>query len=156
MAIQVQELKIGNWIFDDNKTYSKVIGFSPFDHSARCDEPEGCDVLIDLYENDGNVRRGYICDSNKCISIPLSEDILVKAGFENTGNSFTKIFRRKDVLISQTLGIPKEFSFGYYREPGRMGTTAVVFHYLHQLQNLFYALTGTELNINLSTPSTEG
>jgi hypothetical protein len=140
--IQAMDLKIGNWIMDDNSLYCKVIGFKPFGHSVRCDEQEGCEILVDIYRNDGTISKGYVCDSNEANPIPLSPSVLEAWGFELQP-------QRQSIWIKGRLKI----------WVGHNGCIAYVFEdkeghsvyigdikYLHQLQNIFYWNNGgTEL-----------
>jgi len=92
-------------------------------------------------------------DDDRVMPVPLTEDILVKCGFE------------RYELIN---GAYSEWKFGRYRFHFRLdhdppannfgvqtlGTEAKSVHYfawcienLHQLQNLMFAITGEELNI---------
>ena len=74
--------------------------------------------------------------------IPLTEEILVKCGFVRTGLLYElgdchfglKIHNDKFLLANPT-----------YQMVYELGNLV----YLHQLQNLFYALTGEELNVEL-------
>lgn len=74
--------------------------------------------------------------------IPLSEEVLLKCGFEEDETHVSEdhpwaIWVKNDVVIS----LPYfEFSFE---------STDVEIKYLHQLQNLYYALTGEELEVSL-------
>ena len=73
--IQANELRLGNWVYDDNITLARVIGFKPFDWSVRCDEEEGCELLLDLYRTPYGIKKGMICESTKCEPIPLTPEI---------------------------------------------------------------------------------
>lgn len=81
----------------------------------------------DLYDN---VRKYYE-------PIPIMEEILLKCGFEK---SYTKgVFRLGDWTIdlySKTWKFKREW-------------IDINFKYLHQLQNLYFALTNQELEIKL-------
>ena len=143
--IQPNELRIGNYILDDEGLLAKIIGFCPFEHSYRCDEKEGCNLLIDVYPEDGTIREGYEVDINFCKPIELTEEWLLKFGFikgrfDNyvliLDNEFSKISywsNSKKIELSNT----SQTTWG-----------SVNCMYLHQLQNLYFALTGEELKIN--------
>lgn len=88
--------------------------------------------------------------------IQLTEDVLLKCGFEITGEE-------PDYREWETKQIDGDvFSlsqFGHYHEEerdivfyyelgGLIGVNKTI-HYLHELQNLYFALTGEELKINL-------
>lgn len=125
--IQANELRIGNWISYNNN------------HVQVFELP----YLIDIDEG----KEAYLVNSvwlNEHKPIPLTPEILEKCGFEkyteNTGapinddieywhNQFDVFFDVHGALIL------KDFHFNINRPK-----------YLHQLQNLYFALTGTELN----------
>lgn len=79
--------------------------------------------------------------------IPLTPEILEKAGFLQ---SETNIYwRRKEVQdLKFDISINTEGSIHIYRYKKDLSLPFVV-RYVHQLQNLYYILTGRELEINL-------
>jgi glycosyltransferase involved in cell wall biosynthesis len=79
-------------------------------------------------------------DECKFEPIPLSEDILINCGFDKSGYK----------QLSNRLKL--EWSFGKEFWIDREGETLFTFENiesLHQLQNIYFALTGKELIINL-------
>ena len=141
-TIQATELRIGNWVYDDDGIESRVIGFQPFGHSVRCDEAEGCDVLIDLFPQDGSIRYGLICESSAIKPIPLNEDWLVRFGFELVEKQYD----------AQEFNVYKNSYFTWNSNHGwwfcniNIENKAKI-KYVHQLQNLYFALTGIELTL---------
>lgn len=78
--------------------------------------------------------------------IPLTEEILLKCGFKDSGNDELLIYNELDYENQLALHFTKEglsFVFEQYVESN------IKYNYLHQLQNLYFALTGKELEINL-------
>lgn len=78
--------------------------------------------------------------------IPLTEDVLVKCGFEKAGNHYYK----------KSIGEYLELAWHFLSDnsiclqtkgSGSKERTHVV--HLHQLQNLYFALAGKELNVEL-------
>jgi hypothetical protein len=137
--MKTSELRIGNWIFEDEGTLCKIIGLKPFPDSIRCDEEEGCNILIDIYPHDGSIKVGYIVESFLCKPIPLTEEWKLKFGFEKTEwdnfNSFRLSIGNNDyTIVLYTDG---------NCEVGDIITCKI--EYVHQLQNLYFALTGEEL-----------
>lgn len=135
--IQPNELRIGNWVIDNEGVPVKLSGMRPYDDSTRCDGDGGCILLFDKYGRDMEE------DSPNCRPIPLTPEILENAGFAkgcpySDDYGFTApdnaLFFEKDFS-------PLEMSSG--RGFGIELTS------LHQLQNLYFALTGEELTINL-------
>ena len=106
-----KELRIGNLI-NDNSLYTQVIS----------------DHLINDEYYDG--LKG-------CLPIPLTEEWLIKFGFEES-EVFVKVF-----LLNQ---IP--IGYGYaYRKGWQIMPEGIEIKHVHQLQNLYFALTGEELTI---------
>jgi hypothetical protein len=115
------ELRIGNWC---ESPYEKL----PFKIKAE--------HILEL-------EKGM--DECSILGIPLTPEILVKAGW--VWNEECKSFEGKDVRMNlQYREVDSSFTmFNYVLK-------AVIcrkIFYLHQLQNLTYALTGEELNIQL-------
>lgn len=122
--IQAKELRIGNWV------YSQMID-GPFQIS--------------------NLTTDY---DPLCKPIPLTEEILLKCGFNwsdgnkthieiNMGEGRNLTFYFKDDKINETQlydQMNQVYNGMYFFKP---------LLYLHQLQNLYFALTNTELEINL-------
>jgi hypothetical protein len=73
-----------------------------------------------------------------CSGTPLTEEWLIKFGFEKGS-----VFMKNEIKIGRD---GDDFIHGLYSVPydGNMLKVA----YVHQLQNLYFALTGTELTIN--------
>ncbi len=164
MNIEAKDLRIGNWIFNDDGVPSRVAGFKPFDHSIRCDEQEGCEIVIDIFAPDKTERLGYLCESVEVTPIPLTPELLEKCGFSNHARSvsfgdsgFDPIhfwyiqdgvdsFQQKVFLYSFILG---QFRDGFYYQANNRRKKGIKITSVHQLQNLWYSLTGNELEITL-------
>jgi hypothetical protein len=123
--INAQELRIGNIVI----SYGKEQKISAVDFA-----------VFQIYEIKGELPP--------YVPIPLTEEWLLKFGFEEDNYTYIKGVHQK--IFS---GIMKfefneslknwEFSIGRYNDLTRV-------EYVHQLQNLYYALTGEELIINQS------
>jgi hypothetical protein len=84
--------------------------------------------------------------------IPLTEDWLIKAGFEKDWENDEEQYYSKDGFDQladyggQSIVLRKEgspyFNCGYYNNE-------IHFEFVHQLQNLYFALTGEELQFKL-------
>ena len=86
--MKASELRIGNFVFDDEGILSKINGFQPYGHSIRCDEKEGCELLIDLYLQNGTIRKGFETDINYNQPVQLTEEWLLKFGFNEMLGKF--------------------------------------------------------------------
>lgn len=126
--IQANELRIGNWVIDPdgNPVTVNDIFYSGQEGINACDNNYECYPILDFDE---------------LSPIPLTPEILEKAGFE------------KDKL-GYTNGFNFSLYYNHKKDKGNYGAywksfeAGVDFKHLHQLQNLYFALTGMELNIN--------
>ncbi|HTJ52642.1 MAG TPA: hypothetical protein VL443_24470 [Cyclobacteriaceae bacterium] len=144
-----EELRIGNKIWFDN----------------RYDEVEVITVTSEFFD-----KIDLKLSSHK--PIPLTEEILIKAGFEIVNSyysdGYTNPYVKFDKLEYKKSGFALEISEGKivtlylaYQQDARNLSQAysdeftnyeereVVCEYVHQLQNIYYALLNTELTINL-------
>ena len=122
--LQANEVRLGNWVH----------------------------VMDDDINDPVKVTMHYLekCDSTpeKFNPIPLTPELLEQCGFvkhEELRYSNVFYFKRDAFIITQ-LRDTWEVSYGLY------GSIAIICKHnlsLHQLQNLFFALTYTELEINL-------
>ena len=125
--IKQNELRIGNmlnyWIEED-KSYH--VSFMDWQDLRNISEDE--------------------IDFNKWHNpIPLTEDILLKCGFKNA--DFGLIIITKNKTQINLVGIDGQWSVGL---SGPFGLVQPCFvQSLHQLQNLYFALIGNELEITL-------
>lgn len=135
--IQATELRIGNYL-----TYH-----TPDDTDMPC-KIDAQDIL--------NISTNYMHNAEIHSPIPLTEEILLKCGFEKEPISYS--------INIDSFGGGKRLSFSgdylYITDSEKQNTipTDIITlwnkdlrkeFYLHELQNIFHAITGTELNITL-------
>lgn len=152
--INAKELRISNIVFDENKNIAVINGFRPYGTSTRCDEEEGCYLLFDIIFQDGTSSKNWTADIVEMSHIPLTEEWLLKFGFEKEPMAYS---RNIDLF-----GGGKKLSFSgdylYLVDSEKKNTTptdiitiwnkdVIKQFYVHQLQNLYFALTGEELTI---------
>ena len=150
--MNVKELRIGNWIYDEDGILCKVIGFAPFGHSVQCDEEEGCEILVDLYPQDGTIRRGYATDSTIVKPVETSPELLKRFGFV-PGKSFddySNIFYLGGFMVSldDYINVFVDWADDGKDEYGEDTYHSIACYeelHLHTLQNLYFALTFKEL-----------
>ena len=119
--MKATELRIGSWLLD-NGIMRKA---NASDIMQQCK----CDIL----------EREYLK------SIPLSEEILLKCGFEmEVEESYWKTYKFNDITIELDFRTGQKLIDVYF-----CGSIVSTTEYLHQLQNLYFVLTGEELEINL-------
>jgi hypothetical protein len=132
--IQANELRIGNYVLRND------IPGNWYELRAVCKDRIH---PIQVVEQDWakNCFWASDCTLSDLNPIPLEEEILLNFGFEFTGECYN----------SPSLGRYNIFIYeGEKLEEYRLHFTHnkyVAIYFVHQLQNLFYALTGTELTI---------
>lgn len=136
-------LRIGNLITQDSEIYS-VCGIS--------------DCRVFGVTKEGIVDGKTIhLDIAGFEPIPLTEEILLKCGFEkkkdlntppNRANSFLYVKDNRIIFCGNYLGgeVCLQFRYGSYEIDMY---NLIVLKYVHQPQNLWFVLTNTELNIEL-------
>ena len=133
--IQPNELRLLNWVKYDNR-YFQIHSIAYVFPTLNTDE-FGIGVV----------------DYNNIQPVELTPDILEAAGFGvNKDNSFGYINENEGILIE--LGDFYEDdgrAVFYYNLPDTDNSTCIAYcKYLHQLQNLYYCLTGEELQIDIT------
>lgn len=122
--IDAKELRIGNYIQLRNKFV--MAGGIPNIHK----------LLIP--------GEQYAVEVEEFVPIPLTEDLLLKCGFKKinhiSGYSFFSMERKKS-------GVNIDIYEAYSTIGGNTSVPHIQF--LHQLQNLYFALTGKELEVTL-------
>lgn len=121
--VKANELMIGNYVLDV-EPYNDFVKVQPH-HIAR------------LVENTGHVYR----------PIPLTPEILEKCGFvfNEKGNLGLEFPARMALIFNK--GNVGELDFA--QDNNRISFKFGHIKYLHQLQNLYFALTGLELDFTL-------
>jgi hypothetical protein len=122
--MKAQDLRIGNLVYRTNKqTKEKLL----IELTASC--------ILDISANGENSSFIYK-------PIPLTEEILLKAGFERIENNWK-------VLDCVCLKLSWERLAGFWVTFENESIYLPHIKYLHQLQNLKFSLTNEELTINL-------
>lgn len=111
------------------------------------------DYPLEGYDSIHKVTVYTLKDLDNCNKdikpIPLTEEILLKCGFENKMNlMYISIF---EGMLCISIN---DFSYGLYSTEQRFNiglsyTNSSKIEYLHQLQNLYWSLTQKELQIEL-------
>lgn len=127
--IQANELRIGNWVT------VRLIGIE----TEGTPQQMNANNLVDIAEEKGAFLNKKCYDA-----IPLAPEILEKAGFTED---------RIGRYCLERLTISKDSCWWYSIDctdyDGDTGTVLTEITHLHQLQNLYFALTGEELTIRL-------
>lgn len=142
--MNAKELRISNMVFDENKNIAVINGFSPFGNSTRCDEEEGCYLLFDIIYQDGTISKNWTCDIKDMQPIPITEYWLLKFGFDSCGDDLNT-WRLKSTAFSGYLFEIELNGPRYFKVCGLLVNHYQKIQFIHQLQNLFSALTGREI-----------
>lgn len=141
--MEAKELRIGNWLECEGKPQSVYAVTT------------GTDCIYPAVAFFEGIDGPAWTDVSKCQPIPITTELLEKAGFRLSADESERmegVYIRKlpnlgehDMIALDLIAGDCAIGAVDYYEAG----TAKMPQYLHQLQNLFYALTGTELEISL-------
>lgn len=126
MEMKASELRIANLVLNDG-CVCEVLSIFGGSYS-HC-------VLKTRQGNEINAQCEYLSP------IPLTEEWLVKFGFEKRNNAWAI---KNDAKIYNSNG----FQFSIWKDlTYNTGEISPPLEFVHQLQNLYFALTGTELQL---------
>lgn len=143
--MEITELRIGNlvdWATSGATGEPQVLTIAGI---VACSE-DG-EIIVEFDNIKSNNPYGYE-DCNACDlrPIPLTEDWLHKCGIEKiSGQNIWNVYAMDCFLIEETSN-KNEFYFRLRVNPNTSYGIIVV-KYVHQLQNLIFAMTGAELKI---------
>ena len=125
------ELRIGNLIIGTNVYEGKVLTFERFNS----------DLDVIFFSDGSKWDSGEFIEDIK--PIPLTEEWLLKFGFIRHHSDYSN-----GIIYIKNVPDNTEFEWGVY--PNELGSgiqikNRILLHYVHQLQNLYFALTGEEL-----------
>lgn len=132
--IQVQDLCVGNWVYDGDRTqFPMIVQTIGEDY-----------VYLNFDGNEGDVFESTPEDIH---GIPLTRELLTKIGFIECGPTLYQ-YQKGDIDVAVHLGLRCTI------ERRLSGILLASFasespRYLHQLQNAFKLTTKQELKINL-------
>lgn len=116
--IEPSELRLGNFINNNNKVIEITLA-------------QNVTVTANTFSGMLSLRKQDI------IPIPLTEDWFIKFGFENKSIYFVKDGEYRFTLAENKVYVQVG--------PDELGCFIRTIQYVHELQNLYFALTGTEL-----------
>jgi hypothetical protein len=133
--LKCADLRIGNWV-KINLPHKSIIG-----------KIDGLNRVKAFVEDKEGFTTLPIHDIQP---IELTEDVLVKIGFEKDGNNYSLVCGDIEVgyyidKFKQVLYINVSREKRFYKNELRSYDVK----YLHQLQNAYYLLTNEELEVNL-------
>src|SRR6185437_5636853 len=135
--IEAKDLRIGNWVLDQDNIPCKISVL----YSEQKNKFEGWDVLKRCYEIElPNLDSIYLSDTIE--PIPLTKRYFIECGFKYGHGKFNEWWEYGELRVYREIGVKKNL----FEESFHKARVS----YVHQLQNLYYALTNKELEINLS------
>ena len=128
--MKANELRIGNLIHHNNDGINEVVEIKSIGYKA-----EGYSGYYLTYKGGSSTLESLFGDDYLNTPIPLTEEWLVKFGYKYKSYGYGEEEW-------------KQWSFkGYSLNGFTCNTSGVNIKYVHQLQNLYFALTGEELTI---------
>lgn len=130
--IKANELRVGNLV---------VLNVNYKDNIHRIDEIYTDEVKVTSIEDGGCFP---IMKLRTCKPIPLSPEWLERCGLLDSGSSYKGELRFKG-CGHLTIEVIEKGNLGYFAPFNK----TIEIKYLHQLQNLYFTLTGEELQIKV-------
>ena len=128
--IAANELRMGNWVKSNNPHDGRFVKFKYFHEDLH--------VAFFYKEAIGAFTKDIV-------GIPLTPEILEKCGLKNGNSELDRnVFYSTNKHLAQ-FSVNISGSFGIYVGVF-IALRSVHLEHLHQLQNLYFALTGEELN----------
>lgn len=107
----------------------------------------GYGIITDLYQKNKGIKNKYL-DTLNFAPIPLTEEWFIKLGFhDRSGTLKNRLGYGKDINTMIEIAWYKIGDDVRLQSKGSGWTFNTKIAYVHQLQNLYYALTGNELTI---------
>lgn len=141
--MKANELRIGNLVLEKRKC--KISGI--------CGMPDK-DTILDVYRSVNGVYDNYVVFDDfpttmpiEALSpIPLTEELLLRCGFEKSVDSYS-VGGVTLVLLNDAFSLLHGLDFDVFNAIIKFKNCEV--EHLHQLQNLYFSLTGEELDVKL-------
>ena len=130
--LQSKDLRIGNWI-------------TAHDNDGEIDFITNKEIV--------GVKGKHLTELKKVKPIPLTEEWLLKFGFEYKVEELgTKFYELQIGISFISLSIEGHFNINSGESYWYMDRDFKTPKYVHELQNLYFALTGEELKLKNVTP----
>ena len=152
--MNVRELRIGNVVKVSLINTVRIKSINP--KTLLCEASEslsGKDEIADLIEYEGSDAWGNT-EIEEFSPIPLTEKILLKCGFKKINESgYCSDEEKKTIyscgLVDVAFSNDNFFLWVEVDEDTYYSFCWTKIEYLHQLQNIVFTISGTELEINL-------
>ncbi len=127
--MKAEDFRIGDYVYGVSDRIEIVIGI-------------GKDACITDHYLPELLSSPYEAEYKYLKPIPLTEEILLKCGFEKHSVTGWFMGKGRTITIDLKIGL-------IYINGNIVSKNKNLFRYLHQLQNLYFALTNEELTVNL-------
>jgi len=149
--MEIQELRIGNWIESENDFFQietlQSQNYWKFNGNIKND------IEIDFIDQNKNT---YWCELKDINPIPITEEWLLRFGFEKKEKSNLYLisiheFNLKKLCVYLDINNCTIAMVDYFSNLEKTELFPLNYKYIHQLQNLFYSITQTELQCKVET-----
>jgi hypothetical protein len=130
--MNTNEVRIGNWVLIPTNNEIKIPCFPK--------KIKAITLFGEFDFTEPTYPENHLVAAIHCIGIELTTDFFIKNGFNHDENQ--QIFNRYDICVSYS-----ENYKGYKLFVNHEYETGKAFIYLHEFQNLFFALIGEELSL---------
>ena len=151
VSVSVTDLRIGNLVKLNNKDFHAFEDFYPMsnDNNIWTIEIIFRDGSITMYNDLENLWKS--CEISDIENIELNDKWLLKCGFSKSEKEWDYLIREYDIEYKINIGF-KDISIHISEKYGYIkGSTHPKTKTVHQLQNLYHALTGSDLQISYLT-----
>ena len=140
--MKANELRIGNIV---DRTCRRGDVYLPANYPMKVYEITSFECLLyDIKKHPSQLKTMPVEGLRDVFGIPLTEEWLLKFGFLSDGDGFLKDIKHNELFIHLNHFNEVIFQIGY-KDNWSMNMSI---RYVHQLQNLYFALTGEELSVN--------
>lgn len=150
--LEPKELRIGNWVLINGEVKQVESIGDDWVNISHCQGDLDFEYRVGERYFKNNYPYGHQYFSKTLKPIPITEDILIKAGFKERITNSIKTFYHPDFASFE---LHKRTEFSTFRAVRVQNEIALVLSeriwYLHEIQNITKALTGKELDINLTS-----
>lgn len=140
-GIGAEELMVGNWVTYNPKSVDEGTIIEPLQIAFIDNRDEPLFALEEPFDN--------YYSPDELLPIPLTEDWLKKFGWSENGREIDKLRKLFDLDSSKYAFTLMQEDNGYWlidnHGPRGFNICHVEIKYVHQLQNLYFALTQTHL-----------
>ena len=130
--MNANEVRIGNWVMIPTNSEFKIPCYPK--------RVKAITLFGEFDFTEATYPESHKVPAKHCAGIELTKDFFIKNGF--THHEAKRIFNREEICISYS-----EHYLGYKLYVNHEYETGCPLLFLHELQNLYFAITGEELSL---------